>query len=81
MKHDDTFTFYRIQPSKTFARHWQIQWDGCQFAARGWTRSGCIRRGVRWRSWDEKGRPFGLTWLDWKLERFCWKLGGFWWSL
>lgn len=74
VRHDDTFWPYSIQPDKRFFRHWQIEWDGCQFAARGWTWSGCVRRGTRWRAWDDAGRPVGLTWVDWHLERAVWWL-------
>lgn len=74
VRHDDTFWPYNIQPNSRFFRHWQIEWEGCQFAARGWTKSGCVRRGTRWRAWDHANRPVGPTWVDWHLQRAGWRV-------
>ena len=71
---DPHFYPYSIQLKRRFVRHWQIEWEGCQHAARGWTRKGCWRRGGRWRRWSDLGRPFGLTWFEWHAERTVWRL-------
>lgn len=37
-----------ILPRRPWARTWQVEWEGCEWAARGYTRSGALRRARRW---------------------------------
>lgn len=64
---------YRVQKNRArLFRTWQMEWDGCEFAARSYTEGGAFRRGTRWMRWERSGRPLGLVAIDWHLQRFVW---------
>lgn len=73
MKHtcDEMLVPYRVQIRRGFwRRKWQVEWYGCHFAPRGYTRSGCLRRANRWLS--GKGK------FDYAVQRTAWLVASFW---
>ena len=65
---------YTIQPKapRWYRKH-QAEWEGCEFAPRGWTGNQVIQRAIGWQEVET-----GKGSLYWKIDRHVEKT---WWSI
>ena len=78
---DSGVYFYRVQESKSvWRRKWQAEWDGCDFAQRGYTRRGTAVIAAMRRSYPRADAAYFrlriiIRWVDrydhgWYRERY-----------
>ena len=71
----DVYRIRRPDSRSLWQRTYQCEWDGCTFAARGYTRDRCRRKATRWETWQTAGYPLGITAVEWNAERLRWWIG------